>query len=79
MNLYINNLRDSSKINISLVGGKAANLIELSKLNDIQVPEGFCITTEAFKKVFANNSEFNALLDQLSFLDFGDKEKNSSN
>lgn len=36
---------------LSLVGGKGANLGALSKIEGIQVPEGFCITTEVYKDI----------------------------
>jgi len=55
---------DSSKF--ALAGGKGANLGELSVIDGIQVPEGFCITTEAYKKITGNNREFNSLLDELT-------------
>jgi pyruvate,water dikinase len=38
------------------------------------VPEGFCITTEAYKKAIGYNEEFIALLDQLSILKVNDRE-----
>ena len=75
MNPYIHNLRESTKFDISSVGGKGANLIELSKIKGIKVPEGFCVTTEAYKKAFENNVELNLLLDQLSLLKKNEKDK----
>jgi len=33
-----------------LVGGKGLNLGELSKIQGIQVPEGFCVTTVGYRK-----------------------------
>ena len=48
-----------------LVGGKGANLGELSKIPGIQVPDCFCVTTEAYKSAVENNLEFHELLDQL--------------
>ena len=33
---------------VSLVGGKAVNLGELTKVDGIIVPTGFCVTTHAF-------------------------------
>ena len=38
--------RDDSE----LVGGKAANLGELSRIEGITVPAGFCVTTDAFRR-----------------------------
>jgi rifampicin phosphotransferase len=51
-----------------VVGGKAANLGELLRIEGIRVPEGFCITTEAYKKITGNNQELNCLLDELARL-----------
>jgi len=46
---YIKWFNEVDKNDISLVGGKGANLGELTK-NDIDVPPGFCITSIAYKK-----------------------------
>jgi pyruvate,water dikinase len=48
------------------VGGKGTNLGELSRIKGIRVPEGFCVTTEAYKKITENNQELNSLLDELT-------------
>ena len=58
-----------------MVGGKGTNLGELSRLKGILVPEGFCVTTEAYKKITGNNEELNDLLDELSHLRVEDREK----
>lgn len=50
---------------IMLAGGKGANLGELCRIEGIRVPEGFCVTTEAYKKITGNNPELNGLLDEL--------------
>ncbi|MGY0035419.1 PEP/pyruvate-binding domain-containing protein [Pedobacter sp. NJ-S-72] len=47
-------------------GGKGANLGELSRINGIQVPDGFCVTTEAYKKITKHNQELSSLLDKLT-------------
>ncbi|MFZ7104124.1 MAG: phosphoenolpyruvate synthase [Peptococcaceae bacterium] len=57
------------------VGGKGANLGKLSEIPGIQVPEGFCVTTEAYKRTMECNKEFSSLLDQLSQLKVTEKEK----
>lgn len=57
---------DRSKL--MAAGGKGANLGELSRIKGIQVPEGFCVTTEAYKKITENNQELNSLLDELTHL-----------
>jgi rifampicin phosphotransferase len=58
-----------------LVGGKGLNLGELSRMEGIRVPEGFCVTTEAYKRAITHNEEFHALLDQLSALKLEDRER----
>jgi phosphoenolpyruvate synthase/pyruvate phosphate dikinase len=46
---YVSGLQEIDKTKLALVGGKGANLGELSGIKGIKVPEGFCISTEAFK------------------------------
>lgn len=52
---------------LAIAGGKGANLGELRRIAGIAVPDGFCVSTEAFKKVIDEMS-VNALLDRLSDL-----------
>jgi len=75
MNSYVLSFQEIDKTKISMVGGKGANLGELSRIKGILVPEGFCITTEAYKKITGNNEELNDLLDELSHLRVEDKER----
>lgn len=58
-----------------LVGGKAVNLGELSKIQGIHVPEGFCVTTTGFQKVIKQNETFQALLDQLARAKVEDRDQ----
>jgi phosphohistidine swiveling domain-containing protein len=53
METYIKWLREISKEDVSLVGGKGANLGELTKLG-VFVPEGFCITVHAYNDFIKN-------------------------
>lgn len=57
---------DSTKL--KFVGGKGASLGELSRIEGILVPDGFCISTDAFKRVIGEAPSINALLDRLSLL-----------
>lgn len=75
MNSYVLSFQEIDKTKLAMVGGKGANLGELSKVEGIQVPEGFCVTTEAYKKITENNKELNGLLNELSHLRVEDKEK----
>jgi rifampicin phosphotransferase len=60
---------------LSLVGGKGLNLGELSKIEGIQVPEGFCVTTMGYRKAIEQNETFQGLLDQLTLLKVEDQDQ----
>ena len=75
MSLYVLSFQHTDKTGIKAVGGKGANLGELSQIEGIQVPEGFCVTTEAYKIMTGNNEELKGLLDELSQLKVEDREK----
>lgn len=74
MNSYVLSFKEIDKTKLMVVGGKGLNLGELSKIEGILVPEGFCITTEAYKKA-VECEELNMLLDKLSSLQARDREK----
>jgi len=58
-----------------LVGGKGLNLGELSKIQGIQVPEGFCVTTAGYQKAVEQNETYHTLLDQLTMLNVEDRDQ----
>ncbi len=58
-------LDEIDRRHVALVGGKAAHLGELSRIGGVDVPPGFCVTTEAFRRVFARAS-LDDLLDRLA-------------
>jgi phosphoenolpyruvate synthase/pyruvate phosphate dikinase len=66
MNNYVLGFQEIDSSKFMVVGGKGANLGELSRIKGIRVPEGFCVTTEAYKKITENNPELNSLLDELA-------------
>ena len=66
MNTYVLGFREIDRTKFMVVGGKGVNLGELSRIKEIHVPEGFCVTTEAYKKITENNQEINSLLDELT-------------
>jgi pyruvate,water dikinase len=57
---------------VALVGGKGASLGELSRIEGIRVPPGFCVTTEAFRRIMREAPD--DPLDQLSQLCVDDRE-----
>jgi rifampicin phosphotransferase len=75
MSSYVLGFQDIDKAKIMVVGGKGANLGEISKVKGIRVPEGFCISTEAFKRTIGETPSIDGLLDQLSLLKAEDRNK----
>lgn len=68
MSQYVLEFKDIDKTKLMLVGGKGTNLGELSTIEGISVPEGFCISTEAFRIIIGESALVNDLLDRLSLL-----------
>ncbi len=71
---YILDLAEISKTQVELAGGKGAQLGELSRLDGIQVPAGFCVTTDAFRLVLSAGPGIDDQLERLARLDPGDRE-----
>ncbi|MEV0849976.1 rifamycin-inactivating phosphotransferase [Streptomyces sp. NPDC049954] len=71
---YVLDLREAEGTRIALVGGKGAHLGELSRIEGVHVPDGFCVTTEAFRRVVALAPSLDEQLDRLSRLDPDDGE-----
>jgi pyruvate,water dikinase len=72
---YVLGFQEIDRSKFEVVGGKGANLGELSRLKGIRVPDGFCISTEGFKRIIWESSSLNELLDQLSLLKVEDRDK----
>src|SRR5437660_9743163 len=75
MSSFVLGFQDIDKTKLMVVGGKGANLGELSRIDGIRVPEGFCITTEAYKRIISQTPEFNDLLEKLYLLKVEDRER----
>nr|WP_229805598.1 rifamycin-inactivating phosphotransferase [Microbispora rosea] len=52
--------------NVADVGGKGVHLGELSRIDGVHVPDGFCVTTDAFRRVVAEAPSIDDRLDALS-------------
>jgi rifampicin phosphotransferase len=74
MSCYVLDFHEIDQTQVAVVGGKGANLGELSRIEGIHVPAGFCVTTEAFKRIMADAPSIGALLDRLSRLNPDDRE-----
>ncbi|MYL42695.1 phosphoenolpyruvate synthase [Virgibacillus salexigens] len=75
MGNYVLNFKEINEGDLLFVGGKGLNLGKLSRIEGIQVPEGFCVTTDAYKKIISQNAEVNTLIDQLCTLKVEDRER----
>src|SRR5579872_5566935 len=75
MSSFVLGFQDIDKTKLMVVGGKGANLGELSKIEGIHVPDGFCISSEDFKRIMGETPSMNELLDQLSLLKVEDRDK----
>ncbi|MDM5186332.1 phosphoenolpyruvate synthase [Bacillus sp. DX4.1] len=73
MSSLVLGFQEMEKTQLLLVGGKGFNLGALSKIQGIQVPEGFCITTVGYQKAIEQNETFQALLNQLTMLKIEDR------
>ncbi|QEC46165.1 phosphoenolpyruvate synthase [Baekduia soli] len=70
---YVLDLREIDATRVALAGGKGAHLGALSHLEGIRVPPGFCVTTEAFRRVVTQAPSIDGALDRLSCLDADDR------
>ncbi|MGL5062736.1 MAG: phosphoenolpyruvate synthase [Microcoleus sp.] len=75
MSSHVLGFQDIDKTKLAIVGGKGANLGELSKIEGIHVPDGFCISTVAFKRIIGETPSIDELLDRLSLLKVEDRDK----
>ncbi|MHA6528810.1 phosphoenolpyruvate synthase [Paenibacillus sp. BAC0078] len=75
MSTFVLSFQEMDNTQLLLVGGKGLNLGELSKIEGIQVPEGFCVTTAGYQKAIEHNETYHALVGQLTMLKVEDREQ----
>ncbi|PFA69154.1 phosphoenolpyruvate synthase [Bacillus sp. AFS015802] len=68
MNSVVLSIQEMEQSKLSLVGGKGLNLGALSKIQGIQVPDGFSVTTVGFQRAIEQNETYHTLLARLSKL-----------
>jgi pyruvate,water dikinase len=73
MSSLVLGFQEMEKTQFLLVGGKGLNLGELSKIEGIPVPEGFCVTTVGYQKAIEQKETYYALLDRLTRLKAEDR------
>src|SRR5215469_2406805 len=71
---YVLGLEEIDKTQVALVGGKGAHLGELSRIEGIRGPAGFCVTTDAFRRIMTTAPRIDDQLDRLSCLDPDDRQ-----
>jgi pyruvate,water dikinase len=74
MDSYLRDLGEIDRTQVALVGGKGAHLGELSRIEGIRVPAGFCVTTDAYRRIVEDAPSIEDRLDRLSRLNPNDRE-----
>lgn len=71
---YVLDLQEVDETQVAVVGGKGAHLGGLSRIEGVRVPDGFCVTTDAFRRIMAQEPSLDDRLDQLARVDPDDQE-----
>jgi len=74
MGCYVLDFQEIGQTQVAVVGGKGASLGELSRIEGIRVPPGFCVTTDAFQRILAGAPLIDDRLARLSRLQPEDGE-----
>jgi len=74
MGRYVLDFQEIHQTQGEVVGGKGAHLAELSQVDGIRVPAGFCVTTDAFQRTLAEVASVDDRLARLSLLQPEDGE-----
>ncbi len=74
MGRYVLGFGEIDRAQVAVVGGKGAHLGELSRIAGLRVPPGFCVTTDAFRRIVAEAPSIDDRLDRLSRLEPDDRE-----
>src|SRR5713226_256507 len=74
MGSYVLGFQEIDQTQVAVVGGKGANLGELSRIEGVRVPAGFCVKTDAFQRIMAEAPSIDDRLDRLSRMKPDDRE-----
>src|ERR1700680_714555 len=66
MGSYVLGFQEIDRTQVAVVGGKGAHLGELSRIEGLRVPAGFCVTTDAFQRIMAEAPSIGDRVAQLS-------------
>ena len=74
MSRFVLDLEEIDRTKVAVAGGKGASLGELSRIEGIRVPAGFCVTTDASRSAIAQAPSIEDRLDRLQRLRPDDRE-----
>ena len=74
MDGYVVDVREIGLTQVAFVGGKGARLGELARIDGVRVPAGFCVTTDAFRRILAEAPSIDEGLDRLALLSPADRQ-----
>ena len=74
INRYVLRFGEIDETDVAVVGGKCAHLAELARMDGTHVPPGFCVTTDAFRRIMAEAPSIDDRLHRLSRLNPEDGE-----
>jgi pyruvate,water dikinase len=75
MSAYVLGFQEVDRNSTAVVGGKGANLGELSRIEGLRVPDGFCISTGAFTRIVGEMPSLDELLERLAGLKAGARDE----
>ena len=70
---YVMGLEQIDRTMIADVGGKGAQLGELLRIDGVRVPAGFCVTTDAFRRILVELPPIDDRLDRLARVETDDR------
>src|ERR1700761_8591207 len=74
MGCYVLDFEEIDQSKVAVVGGKGGHLAELSRLDGVRVPPGFCVTTDAFRRILPEVPSIGERLEQLALLRPDDRD-----
>jgi pyruvate,water dikinase len=74
MGRYVSDFQEIDPTQVAIAGGKGAHLGELSRIEGVRVPPGFCVTTDAFRRIIGEAPTIDDQLDRLSRLNPEEQE-----
>src|SRR5215475_13283742 len=68
MDRYVLDFQEIDQTQVAIAGGKGAHLAELTRIEGVRVPPGFCIRTDAFQRIMTEAATIDEHLERLSRL-----------